>query len=227
MHFLILAAVIGALLYGPSLWASRILKKHQTPRQDFKGTGGEFADHLIKQLNLNNVSLETTSEGDHYDPVSKTVRLSEHNYGQKSLTAIVVAAHEVGHALQDKLEYKPLKIRTHMAQIAHHAERIGTLLIYAVPFIALITRAPTSGLTMLLLGITTMGISSLVHFITLPVEFDASFNRAMPVLKAGNYLDETDRTHARKILLACALTYVANSLAGLLNIWRWITMFRR
>lgn len=227
MHFLILAAVIGALLYGPSLWASRVLKRHQTLREDFKGTGGEFADHLIRQLNLDNVSLEATSEGDHYDPISKTVRLSEHNYSQKSLTAMVVAAHEVGHALQDKLAYKPLKIRTHMAQIAYHAERIGTLLIYAVPVIALITRAPASGFIMLLLGIATMGISSLVHLITLPVEFDASFNRAMPVLKAGNYLDETDRVHARKILLACALTYVANSLAGLLNIWRWITLFRR
>ncbi len=227
MHFLILAAVVGAVLYGPSLWASNILKRHQKLREDFKGTGGEFAGHLIKQLNLDDVSLETTEQGDHYDPVSKTVRLSEDNYSRKSLTAMVVAAHEVGHALQDKLGYKPLKMRTRMAQIAYHAERVGTLLIYAVPVIAVITRTPMSGLIMLLLGIATMGISSLVHLITLPVEFDASFNKAMPVLTAGNYLDKTDRGHARKILLACALTYVANSLAGLLNIWRWITIFRR
>ncbi len=227
MHFLFLVVVVGAVLYGPSLWASSILKRHQAHREDFKGTGGEFASHLIKRLELDGVSLEMTDKGDHYDPASRTVRLSENNYRGKSLTAVVVAAHEVGHALQDKLGYRPLKIRTQMAQVAFHAERAGALLIYAVPIITGITRAPASGFIMLLLGIATMGISSLVHFITLPVEFDASFNRAMPVLKAGNYLDETERRHARKILLACALTYVASSLAGLLNIWRWMTIFRR
>ena len=227
MQFLILIAVIGAILYGPSLWASSILKRHQKPREDIKGTGGEFAGHLIKKLNLDSVSLETTDKGDHYDPISKTVRLSKDNYYQKSLTAMVVATHEVGHALQDKLRYRPLKTRTQMAQIAYHAERAGALFIYAVPIIAGITRTPTSGFIILLLGVATMGISSLVHIITLPVEFDASFNRAMPILKAGNYLDKEDRIRARRILLACALTYVANSLAGLLNIWRWITMFRR
>jgi Zn-dependent membrane protease YugP len=66
-----------------------------------------------------------------------------------------------------------------------------------------------------------------MHLITLPVEFDASFKRALPVLEAGNYLQEKDMAHARKILLACALTYVAQSLSGLFNIWRWMTIFRR
>ncbi len=227
MHILILLLLLFAVLYGPSLWASRILKAHQHERDDIKGTGGEFAQHLLKQLHLDHVKLETTEDGDHYDPTSKTVRLSEDNFNTKSLTAVVVAAHEVGHALQDNLNYRPLKTRTQMAQVAFHAERAGALLIYAVPIAAILTKAPTSGLVMFLLGVLTMGISSLVHLITLPVEFDASFGRALPVLKAGNYLEKEDMARARRILLACALTYVANSLSGLLNIWRWITVFRR
>lgn len=217
-----------AVLYGPSLWAGRILKAHQHKRDDIKGTGGEFARHLLTKLHLDHVKLETTNNGgDHYDPLSKTVRLGEDNHGTKSLTAIVVAAHEVGHALQDNLNYKPLKARTQMARIAVHAERAGALLIYAVPIAAILTKTPASGLIILLLGIVTMGISSVVHLITLPVEFDASFGRALPILQAGKYLTQEDMTRARRILLACALTYVANSLAGLLNIWRWVTIFRR
>ena len=227
MHILVMILAVAAVLYGPSLWASRVLKRNAKPREDIKGTGGEFARHLINRLRLDNVGLETTNQGDHYDPAAKTVRLSEANYNEKSLTAMVVAAHEVGHAMQDHLRYKPLTLRTHLAKAAYHAERAGALLIYAVPLIAALTRAPASGFAMLLLGIGVMAISSLVHFITLPVEFDASFNRALPVLRAGDYLAPADYARARKILLACALTYVANSLAGLLNIWRWITIFRR
>ena len=226
MHFIVLLLLIMALFYGPSLWANRVLKKHGNELAKYPGTGGEFARHLIKELNLN-VSLEETNQGDHYDPMEKAVRLSPDHYHKKSLTAVVVAAHEVGHALQDQLNYKPLKMRTRLAQVAYHAERVGAIFMYAIPVVAGITRAPVSGLIMFGLGIATMGIASVVHFVTLPVEFDASFKRAMPVLKAGHYLDEQDMKRAHTILLACALTYVAQSLSGLLNIWRWMTVFRR
>lgn len=226
MHFLVLLLLILALFYGPSLWAGRVLKQHSKELEKYHGTGGEFAGHLIKQLGLN-VSLEATDKGDHYDPMEKVVRLSAENFNNKSLTAMVVAAHEVGHALQHHLNYRPLLMRTQLAQVAYHAERVGALFMYAIPIVAVITRAPASGFLMLLLGLATMSISSVVHLVTLPVEFDASFKRALPVLKAGNYLDDSDMRYARKILLACALTYVAQSLSGLFNIWRWITVFRR
>mgnify|MGYP001822741883 FL=1 len=226
MHFLVLLLFLVVLFYGPSLWANRILKKHNNEQPGFPGTGSEFARHLIKQLNLQ-VSLEETDQGDHYDPVDKTVRLSADHYHKKSLTAVVVAAHEVGHALQDHLHYRPLTMRTQLAQVAYHAERVGAIFMYAIPIVAGVTRAPASGLVMFALGLATMGISSVVHLVTLPVEFDASFKRALPVLKAGNYLDQQDMRHAHSILLACALTYVAQSLSGLFNIWRWLTVFRR
>ncbi|TNF98319.1 MAG: zinc metallopeptidase [Gammaproteobacteria bacterium] len=227
MHIIIPLLLIFIVLFGPQYWASSILKRYQKPRDDFPGTGGEFARHLLKQLQIDHAGVEETDMGDHYDPKEKMVRLSQQNYSGKSLTAVVTAAHEVGHALQDHLNYRPLLLRTQMAQVAFHAERAGVLLIYAVPIIAGITRAPSSGAIMLILGILVMAISSFVHFVTLPVEFNASFNRALPVLKAGGYLEKEDMKAARKILLACALTYVAASMAGLLNIWRWITIFRR
>lgn len=227
MNIAFLLFAMLAIFFGPQLWASTILKQHQKTRDDFPGTGGEFARHLLDQLKLTNVKLESCDSGDHYDPIEKVVRLNKGNFDARSLTAIVVAAHEVGHALQDHLGYRPLKLRTQLAQIAYHAERAGALLIYAVPIVAAITRTPYSGLLILVLGIATMGISAIVHLVTLPVEFDASFARALPILKTGAYLDKKDMRHARKILLACALTYVAASLAGLLNVWRWVTIFRK
>ena len=226
MHFLVLILVLLALFYGPSLWAGRVMKKHATEQDKYAGTGGEFAQHLIKQLELD-VKLEETDQGDHYDPREKTVRLSPDNFRKRSLTAVVVAAHEVGHALQDHLEFKPLKMRTQLAQVAYNAERVGAVFMYAIPIVALVTRTPVSGLIMFLLGLATMGIARVVHLVTLPVEFDASFKRALPVLEAGQYLDEQDLKRARTILLAAALTYVAQSLSGLFNIWRWMTVFRR
>jgi Zn-dependent membrane protease YugP len=227
MHIILLLLILMLALFGPQFWASSILKRYQKPRDDFPGTGGEFARHLLKQLHIDHAGVEETDMGDHYDPQEKMVRLGVENYAGKSLTAVVTAAHEVGHALQDQLNYGPLKLRSHLAKIAFNAERAGALLIYAVPIIAGITHAPSSGVLMLVLGIAVMSVSSIVHFVTLPVEFNASFGRALPVLEAGGYLSSEDMKAARKILLACALTYVAASLAGLLNIWRWITIFRR
>ena len=79
----------------------------------------------------------------------------------------------------------------------------------------------------MLAGIATMGIGTLIHFLTLPVEWDASFRRALPVLEQGGYLSREDLSGARRILKAAAFTYVAGSMASLLNLWRWIAMMRR
>jgi Zn-dependent membrane protease YugP len=97
----------------------------------------------------------------------------------------------------------------------------------AVPVLAGITRTPSVGVLMFLGGLTTLCVPVLVHLLTLPTEFDASFNRALPMLTTGRYIPEEDVPAARTILMACALTYVANSLIGLLNVWRWIRVLRR
>ena len=96
-----------------------------------------------------------------------------------------------------------------------------------IPIVAGLTRSPAGGLLIFLAGLGVMSIGSLVHLVTLPVEWDASFRRALPVLEKGHYISRTDMGGARKILTAAALTYVAVSLGGLLNIWRWIMVMRR
>lgn len=96
-----------------------------------------------------------------------------------------------------------------------------------VPLLAMITRVPSTGLLMFVGGFATLCIPLVVHLLTLPTEFDASFNRALPILSSGEYIPREDIPAARKILLACALTYVVNALVGLLNVWRWIRILRR
>jgi len=227
MHILIGTLLLLLLLFGPQLWVQAVLKRHSKPRADFPGTGGEFARHLLRQLQLDKVQVEASEQGDHYDPHSKTVRLTPDKLNGKSLTAITVAAHEVGHALQDKLGYKPLLLRSRLAVLAQAAQQLGNGLFILAPLVTVLTRAPSSAVVMLTAGVASFGSAALVHLITLPVEWDASFRRALPLLEAGRYLSGQDQRQARQILTAAAFTYIAGSLASLLNLWRWLRWFRR
>jgi len=221
-----LIAIAITVLFGPHLWAKYVLNRYN--RQEyFSGSGIDLARLVIERLELKGVTVETTDIGDHYDPVAKIIRLTKTLGGRKTLTSVVVAAHEVGHAIQDHDGYKPLKTRTRMIGTAQRLERIGAIAMMAVPVLAGVTRAPAVGILALAGGFATLCIPVLVHLVTLPTEFDASFNRALPMLKSGGYIPAEDFPAARKILLACALTYVANSLIGLLNVWRWIRILMR
>ena len=224
MLYLIIAAI--AALFGPHLWARHVINRYN--RQEyFSGSGIDLARLVLERLNLNDVTVEMTDTGDHYDPTGKTICLTKKICGRKTLTAVVVAAHEIGHAIQDHSGYKPLKTRTRMIGTAQKIERIGAIIMMAVPVLAGVTRAPSVGLLMFIGGFATLCIPVLVHLLTLPTEFDASFNRALPMLTSGSYIPPEDIPAARKILIACALTYVASSLIGLINVWRWIQVLRR
>jgi Zn-dependent membrane protease YugP len=96
-----------------------------------------------------------------------------------------------------------------------------------IPIAAALAQTPVAGVVVLVAGMATMGIATLVHLVTLPVEWDASFRRALPILQQRNYLSPEDEQGARRILTAAALTYVAASLASLLSLWRWIGFLRR
>jgi Zn-dependent membrane protease YugP len=168
----------------------------------------------------------TETEGDHYDPLSKTVRLSPSNYNDNSLTAVAVAAHEVGHAIQHYENDQRLVLRTRLAQLAHVAEKIGSGFMVMMPIMLLLTRSPIASLIFTLAGLMSIAGSALVHLVTLPVEWDASFGKALPILKSG-YVSEEDYAAIENILKAAAFTYVAASLASLLNVWRWIALLRR
>jgi Zn-dependent membrane protease YugP len=155
------------------------------------------------------------------------VRLTEANFNSHSLTAITVAAHEVGHALQHARGEVLFSTRQRLVKVAIRGERIGQLLLIAAPIVMLIARVPQVSLGILLLALGSMALGTLVHLVTLPVELDASYGKALPILEQGNYLHDGDLPHARRILKAAALTYVAGSLASLLNLGRWIAVLRR
>ncbi len=227
MHILIATVLLLLVLFGPQLWVQAILRRHAKPRPDLAGSGGEFARHLLDRLHMADVGVELANGGDHYDPVSKTVRLDKDRLEGKSLTATVIAAHEVGHALQDKLGYRPLRWRSRLASVAQIAQHLGNGLFVLAPLVAGLTRAPSVAAIMLLAVVASFGSAALLHLITLPVEWDASFRRALPLLEAGHYLSDSDQAAARQILTAAAFTYVAASLASLLNLWRWMRWIRR
>ena len=224
MIWIVLLVILIAMIFLPQFWVQRVLKKHSAERTDFPGTGGEFARHLIKQQDLN-VKLETTEQGDHYDPSTKTVRLSSENFNGKSLTAVATAAHEVGHAIQHQQGMALLLLRTPLAKFAFYVERIAQVALLSTP--VFLSFLPGVGRISLIVAIVGMLASTFVHFVTLPVEFNASFSKALPILKNGQYLKNNDYQNARKILLACALTYVSAALASLLNVWRWLRFLRR
>jgi Zn-dependent membrane protease YugP len=225
--YIILIVLVIALILGPGIWVQRVLKKYSQPEDRYAGTGASLARHLLDKHGLQSVKVEVTESGDHYDPIEKVVRLTPDKHDGQSLTAITVAAHEVGHAVQDHTSYPPLKWRTRLVKAMSGIEKIGAGLLVISPFMGMLTRIPALGLLTVLAGMLTLGTSAVVHFVTLPTEFDASFNRALPMLDEHKILKSSDRPHAHRLLTAAALTYVSASLMSLLNIARWIAILRR
>jgi hypothetical protein len=205
----------------------RVLARYnRQPEKNFPGTGGELARHLLARFNLDDVGVERTDIGDHYDPATRCVRLTPDKFDGKTLTAITVAAHECGHALQHAGAEPLFALRSRLAASSVWAARIGSFLLFAAPLLALLAHAPSPALLSVLGGFLIMGFGVVVQLVTLPVELDASFRKALPVLEAG-YLEAEQVPAARRILRAAAWTYVAASLASLLNFWRWLAVLRR
>jgi hypothetical protein len=222
----ILLALVFALAVLPQLWVKKVIVRHSGERADFPGTGGEFARHILDEMKLGNVKVEETDLGDHYDPDAKAVRLSPHHLNGRSLSAVVIAAHEAGHAMQDATGYPPLQARTRLAKQAVRVERAGAVVMLAAPIVMALAKAPYLLVIEVFAGVMLLALSILMHAVTLPVEFDASFRRALPILKAGRYLDDKDMPAAREILRAAAFTYVAAAAMSLLNVARWIRVLR-
>lgn len=221
----LLVVLALAIFLLPNLWAQWVLKRHARGRNDYPGSGGELASHLLRRFGLDHVAVEVSEQGDHYDPLTKAVRLSPDNFDGRSLTAVTVAAHEVGHALQHAEGYAPLVARSRMVGVAQKAEKLGALLMMAAPFLFILTRLPGGLAAVIAIAVISFGTAAVVHLVTLPVEFDASFNRALPLLK--EYVPPSDMNGARHVLTACAFTYVAASLASILNLGRWLVILRR
>ncbi|MCW8826599.1 MAG: zinc metallopeptidase [Gammaproteobacteria bacterium] len=225
MHLLIIILLVALLLYGPQWWARRTFARYRQSGP-MKGTGAELVEHLAGHFGIAELQVKVTDQGDHYDPQSRTIGLMEQHYKGDDLTSITIAAHEFGHALQHHNRELGLRLRTRLAKLAHLIEKMGSLFFILAPILALITRVPSSGISMFMIALLSMALATLVHIVTLPVEFDASFNKALPILESG-YISPEQYVGARKILRAAAFTYVSASLASLLNIARWFALLRR
>jgi hypothetical protein len=223
---IIVLALVFGLAMLPQIWVRRVIAAHDAERADFPGTGGEFARHILDEMKLDHVKVEETDKGDHYDPEAKAVRLLPKHLNGRSLSAVVIAAHEAGHAMQDATGYPPLQARTRLAKQALTMERIAAVVMLAAPIVMALAKTPHILVIEVFVGVMIFAFSILLHAVTLPVEFDASFRRALPVLKAGRYLDDKDMPAARQILRAAAFTYVAAAAMSLLDVARWIRVLR-
>ena len=204
-------------LFLPSIWVNYVLRKNNNPLPDMPFTGKELGFKILQEKKLDNVLIEPIKQIDHYNPVEKKVNISEDKLYKKSITSIAVVAHEIGHAIQDKENYKPLLLRQKLIEKTIIFQRLGSfLLIIGLPSIFAITK---STFITFLAAIIIMGCLStnvLIHLITLPVEFDASFKRALPILQ--KYVPKQNMRQCRSVLRAAAFTYLAQSIVSIFRL---------
>lgn len=221
MLYALFAILFLALSVLPGLWTHWTLVRFSKPRKEIEYTGEEFALALISKFKLHNVRVEAgPNNGDHYDPIEKVVRLSPDRMKTNSLTAIAVAAHEVGHALQDATQYPGFAASGQVRIAAHYFRQMGTWVFVLTPVVALISKNPIIGFITAGIALSSYLLSAAVHLFNLPIEFDASFKRALPILEDCQYLNDKDLKAARKILKAAAMTYVASALLNILPFGR-------
>ena len=221
------ALIVIAVIFGQSLWVKLVMSRYSSEKPEMPGTGGELAKHLIKRFSLKDVEVEITELGDHYDPIEKKVRLSREHYESKSLTAVAIAAHEVGHAIQDHQGDRRLATRTKMVPIVNLLARWSVVIISLSPVIGIITRHPIPFSLLLFIGLSGFIARMMMHAVTLPIEFDASFSKALPILREGDYVSQSNEKAVSHVLRAAALTYVSAALADILNLSRWIFILLR
>ncbi|GHU84596.1 zinc metallopeptidase [Clostridia bacterium] len=227
--------MFGYYEYGSLYWASIIafvlcliaeirVKTTFSKYDKIKGksgtTGAEVAKTLLRIGGITNVKVECIHKnlGDHFDPTTKVIRLSEKVYDGSSVAALGVAAHEVGHALQYNEGYLPIRLRNGIYPVVAFGSNAAIPLF----FLGLILSAANLMLT----GIILFGCVAIFQFVTLPTEINAS-NRALEVLKTARILDEEEIGMASSVLKAAALTYVAALVMTIVNLLRFIDMFRR
>ena len=214
LYIIIILFCIGFSLYASSITKSRF-KKYSAYTTQSRMTGAEVARKILLDNNIHDVRIERVGGtlSDHYDPRSKSLRLSADVHDRNSMAAFGIAAHEVGHAIQHAKAYSFLTFRSAWVPVAN----ISSKLSFIVIFIAFMLGGAQSfaGATVSWIGVLLFGCTTLFTLVTLPVEFDAS-NRALACLQKGNYVAEKELDGARKVLNAAAMTYVAAFASSLL-----------
>jgi Zn-dependent membrane protease YugP len=212
------------LVFIPQWWVKRTFDKYAQVRTGSGRTGADVAREILNMQGIGNVAVEVTHGilSDHYDPIHKKVRLSEDNYYGTSVSAVAVAAHEVGHAIQHARGFFPVVIRSAMVPAVNLGSQFGPLLIFiSILLMSMRVLAPDLGLLIAWGGVILFGLAVAFHFVTLPVEIDAS-RRAIGVLQTTRYLTTQEIPLAKKVLTAAAMTYVATALYSLMQLMYYI-----
>ena len=205
------------ILFLPNLWVNYVLKKNNEILPDMPFTGKELGNRILKELKINNVTIHSIKQLDHYNPIEKKVHISENKIDKKSITSISVVVHEIGHAIQDKENYKPLILRQKLIEKTTIFQRLGSfLLIIGLPSIFAFTKSPLITFIAAILIMGCLSTNVLIHLITLPVEFDASFKRALPILK--KYVPNENMKQCKSVLRAAAFTYLAQSIISIFRL---------
>ena len=218
LYLLVIGAGMALSLGAQWLVKSRFKKYSQLGTRS-QMTGADVARSILRDNDIHDVTVEPVagSLSDHYDPRSKTLRLSEPVFGGRSMAAFGVAAHEVGHAIQHARGYAPLRFRSAWVPIAGTGGNISMFVIIAAFFMG--GAATVWGMTLAWVGIALFATTTLFTLVTLPVEFDAS-KRALACLQ-GRYVTDEEYTGAKKVLNAAAMTYVAAFVTSLLTLLYW------
>ena len=204
-------------LFLPSIWVNYVLRKNNEILPDMPFTGNQLGQKLLIENKLENVLIEPIKQIDHYNPIEKKVHISEDKLHKKSITSIAVVAHEIGHAIQDKENYKPLILRQKLIQKTAIFQRIGSfLLIIGLPSIFAFTKSPFITFLAAIIIMGCLSTNVLIHLITLPVEFDASFKKALPILQ--KYVPKENMRQCRSVLRAAAFTYLAQSVVSIFRL---------
>ena len=185
----------------------------------------EFGKLILKENDLSGVKIEETQAVDHYDLNDRTVRVKEGRLEKKSLTSLTIVCHEIGHAIQHNEEYEPLVQRTNLVEKTQWISRLGGVILYSALPLILATGSFGFIKLSLLLVICSVLVGVLIHLITLNVEIDASFNRAMPILKEK--IPEEYHAQCNNVLKAAAFTYVIGALTSFLSLrYIWLLLSR-
>lgn len=215
----LLVLIGGIICIIASVWVNAAMKKYNGIQNARGMTGAEAAERILMDAGIYDVRVECLPRGggDHYDPRTKTVRLSYENYNYTTVTAVAVAAHECGHACQHQENYKPLSLRSSMVPVVNMASKLGIPLIFIGVLLSW-------NQVLIQLGIWAFLAVVLFQLVTLPVEFNAS-SRAMSILERNGLLGMQEQQGARKVLTAAAMTYVAAAASSVLQLLRLLLRF--
>ena len=215
--------VIGMVIcMAASAHVNSTFKKYSRYRSHSGLTGAQAAQRILESQGIYDVRIQHISGNltDHYNPATKVLSLSDATYGQTSVAAVGVAAHECGHAMQHAKGYAPITIRSALVPFANWGSRLSWLLILA----GIIFYGQGTGQTLIDIGIIAFSLAVLFQLVTLPVEFNAS-GRAIKVLETTGIFGTEELKYTRKVLGAAALTYVAAAASSILQLLRLVILF--